>query len=214
MNINEKITKYREEAGFNKSELARMMKVSPAYITMIENGTKTPSHEFIMKLSYVLNVKPEDIDVNFPIDTYLDVLNHFNSLNRNNESENITSILKNEIIQGYMSGDEYKRELFHFYEELAQANQSDLQFDRVIEKILCVGLDNFQKILPKKNLRLLRSALQLLNFFNEIANTNSEKEFKSILNLLNLELNFSEYANIPKNKELKLNISIVDKNSI
>ena len=55
MNLNEKITFYREKRGISKSQLAREIGVSPAYITKLENGEKTnPSLELKVKIANVL----------------------------------------------------------------------------------------------------------------------------------------------------------------
>ena len=55
MNLNEKITFYREKKGISKSQLAREIGVSPAYITKLENGEKTnPSLELKVKIANAL----------------------------------------------------------------------------------------------------------------------------------------------------------------
>ncbi|EHK2427743.1 helix-turn-helix transcriptional regulator [Clostridium perfringens] len=55
MNLNEKITFYREKKGISKSQLARDIGVSPAYITKLENGEKTnPSLELKVKIANAL----------------------------------------------------------------------------------------------------------------------------------------------------------------
>lgn len=55
MNLNEKITFYREKRGISKSQLAREIGVSPAYITKLENGEKTnPSLELKVKIANAL----------------------------------------------------------------------------------------------------------------------------------------------------------------
>ncbi|NGT53115.1 helix-turn-helix transcriptional regulator [Clostridium perfringens] len=55
MNLNEKITFYREKKGISKSQLAREIGVSPAYITKLENGEKSnPSLELKIKIANVL----------------------------------------------------------------------------------------------------------------------------------------------------------------
>ena len=55
MNLNEKITFYREKKGISKSQLAREIGVSPAYITKLENGEKeNPSLELKIKIANAL----------------------------------------------------------------------------------------------------------------------------------------------------------------
>lgn len=52
-----KIKEIREHKKMSKSELARLIGVSPAYITMLENGTKkNPSIDTLKKISNALNI--------------------------------------------------------------------------------------------------------------------------------------------------------------
>lgn len=62
MTIGERIKKYREKKKISKSELARMINVSPSYITMLENGSKTnPSEDVIFKISIALGVDYQEL---------------------------------------------------------------------------------------------------------------------------------------------------------
>lgn len=62
MTIGERIKKYREKKKISKSELARMINVSPSYITMLENGSKTnPSEDVIFKISIALEVDYQEL---------------------------------------------------------------------------------------------------------------------------------------------------------
>ena len=62
MNINNKIKYYREKMRMSKSELARKTGVSPSYITMLENGSKTnPSLEISNKMAAALDVSVNDL---------------------------------------------------------------------------------------------------------------------------------------------------------
>lgn len=62
MKIGEKIKLYREEKGINKSELARIIHVSPAYITKLEKGEKqNPSNEVILKIAAALKIDLKDL---------------------------------------------------------------------------------------------------------------------------------------------------------
>jgi len=57
-----KIKSYRENKKMKKSELAKIIGVSPAYIGMLENGKKeNPSNEIKFKLSKALGVNIRDI---------------------------------------------------------------------------------------------------------------------------------------------------------
>ena len=52
-----KIKNIREEKKITKSELARLIDVSPAYITMLENGKKqNPSRAILDKIAEALGV--------------------------------------------------------------------------------------------------------------------------------------------------------------
>lgn len=65
MNLNENIKLYREKNKITKSELARLINVSPSYITKLENGEKqNPSLEILMKIAKALNVELSDLDSN------------------------------------------------------------------------------------------------------------------------------------------------------
>jgi transcriptional regulator with XRE-family HTH domain len=60
----EKIRYYREKANMSKSELARQLYVSPAYVTMLEKGDKTnPSFNLIFKISEVLNIPYSELPI-------------------------------------------------------------------------------------------------------------------------------------------------------
>lgn len=57
-----KIKENREKSKITKSELARMIGVSPAYITMLENGKKdNPSGDILRKISNALNVPLDEL---------------------------------------------------------------------------------------------------------------------------------------------------------
>lgn len=60
--ISQKIKSLREEYPMSKSELARKISVSPAYITMLENGKKdNPSYEILLKISNALECSISDL---------------------------------------------------------------------------------------------------------------------------------------------------------
>ena len=55
MGLGETIKEIREKRNMSKAELARLIEVSPAYITMIENGKKkNPSMNILNKIALVL----------------------------------------------------------------------------------------------------------------------------------------------------------------
>lgn len=62
MKLNENIKLYREKVKMTKSELARLINVSPSYITKLENGNKTnPSLEIQIKIATVLGCSLYDL---------------------------------------------------------------------------------------------------------------------------------------------------------
>lgn len=57
MNVGTTIKIAREKVGISKSELSRRINVSPAYITMLENGTKkNPTTDILKKIANVLDI--------------------------------------------------------------------------------------------------------------------------------------------------------------
>lgn len=74
MNLNKKITLYREQANMSKSELARLIGVSPSYITKLENGEKAnPSLEIKIKIANALEVPPSFILDDESFKEYMDM---------------------------------------------------------------------------------------------------------------------------------------------
>lgn len=81
MKIGEKIKLYREAKGINKSELARIINVSPAYITKLEKGEKqNPSNEVILKIAAALDINPKDLLSNTEIQERVKETSRINEL--------------------------------------------------------------------------------------------------------------------------------------
>lgn len=75
------IKNYREKAGISKSELSRIIGVSPAYITKLENGNKSnPSLEVIIKISKALAIPPEELAT--PVTDIVDIYDDLDLLKR------------------------------------------------------------------------------------------------------------------------------------
>lgn len=56
------IKAYREKANISKSEFSRLIGVSPAYVTKLENGSKSnPSLEILIKISNVLDITLDEL---------------------------------------------------------------------------------------------------------------------------------------------------------
>ena len=66
MDIGKIIKEYRENKGMSKSELSRRLNVSPAYITMLENGKKkNPSTNVLLLLSDILGIPNDMLGINY-----------------------------------------------------------------------------------------------------------------------------------------------------
>lgn len=61
MELNEKIRKYRKEAGLSQEDLASKIYVSKTLITKYESGSAFPTQENLEKIAVALNVKVEDL---------------------------------------------------------------------------------------------------------------------------------------------------------
>lgn len=61
MELNEKIKKYRKEAGLSQEELASKIYVSRTLITKYESRSAFPTQENLEKIAATLNVKVEDL---------------------------------------------------------------------------------------------------------------------------------------------------------
>lgn len=61
MELNEKIKKYRKEAGLSQEDLASKIYVSRTLITKYESGSAFPTQENLEKIAIALNVKAEDL---------------------------------------------------------------------------------------------------------------------------------------------------------
>ena len=61
MELNERIKKYRKEAGMSQEDLASKIYVSRTLITKYESGSAFPTQENLEKIAIALNVKVEDL---------------------------------------------------------------------------------------------------------------------------------------------------------
>lgn len=51
----------RKERGLNLDDVAKMLNVSKAYISMIETGKRSLDYEMAISMASIFNVKPDDI---------------------------------------------------------------------------------------------------------------------------------------------------------
>lgn len=210
MNIHEKITKYRELKGLNKSQLAREIDVSPAYITMIENGTKTPSDELLIRLAFTLGVEPTKLDSNFPVDKFENVLTTINSLNKSNLDDDIVAKIIVKTIKNYMEPNEYRTKLFNLYKNLEELKNGSITYDDIDEKIISIGLDNLKKSLKSDDLELLIISTQILILLKKFVNSDNINSQTLYKNTLEIILNSIIALNIPKDKTLNLNLNLIN----
>ena len=61
MELNEKIKKYRKEAGLSQEDLASKIYVSRTLVTKYESGSAFPTQENLEKIAIALDVKVEDL---------------------------------------------------------------------------------------------------------------------------------------------------------
>lgn len=178
MNLNEKITFYREKKGLTKSQLAREIDVSPAYITMIENGTKRPSPNILIRLSRVFNLNPIDLDENLSqdeLDSYYKKIESLKFLFEygNKEispglfdEERISRIL-NSFGKHYINEDTYEGKLFTFYDLIYSIRDNTrAYYDNISETLTSVGTYNVKRILPKEDLDFLVDILKIVRTLN------------------------------------------------
>lgn len=61
MKIGERIKCLRESKGMSQRSLAEAIHVSPSFMNRMENGSSTPSIEYICNIAKVLDVTPQDV---------------------------------------------------------------------------------------------------------------------------------------------------------
>nr|DAL40606.1 MAG TPA_asm: Helix-turn-helix XRE-family like protein [Caudoviricetes sp.] len=216
MNINKKITKYREKAGLNKSQLAREINVSPAYVTMLENGTKTPSSELVIRMAYVLNISPDKLDENIQLTEYTDLKNELETLINSPEWESEKGFLlslRDRMFKNYYERGAYKTKLFNFYEEFGELTNKSVYYDELDKKVINVGLNNFKAILPEGDLSDLSKLVKIIKLLKTYINGHSENDPEVMSfaeKTINIDINDLEFLNIPKNKKLKIDIKLID----
>lgn len=218
MNIHEKITKYREQKGLSKSQLAREINVSPAYITMLENGTKTPSTDLIVRMAYTFNINPSQLDDNISTSKdYNELTELINKLSTSPEfkdDKELVESLKDRLLKDYMEGDSYKRSLFDFYKKLGELNDVPVYYDDLDKKIFFVGLDNFKKVLSEEDLIILFKILFLTITLKKFVKASCENNSKMMIDFFEssvfVQLNKLKPLNIPDNKKLVMKLSLMD----
>jgi len=51
----------RKERGLNLEDIARELKVSKAYISMIETGKRSLDYEMAIQMARIFNIRPDEI---------------------------------------------------------------------------------------------------------------------------------------------------------
>ncbi|MBO3342152.1 helix-turn-helix domain-containing protein [Clostridium perfringens] len=217
MNIHEKITKYREKSGFNKSQFAREIGVSPAYVTMLENGTKSPSTELIIRMAYLFNINPKELDSNIELNQYDELNETFKILLNSPEWEDkkdLIEAIKDRLFKNFKEKGTYRTQLFNFYEALSDLKDTSIYYDNIDKKIVAVGLDNFKKVLPEEDLSILTELIFFAKDFKRYLNGCNKKDNDEILvakRRINIDINEFNFLNIPSDKELKITVELVNK---
>ena len=104
MSIGEQIKITRENKNLSKSELAKKINVSPAYITMLENGKKTnPSYDVINKIADALYISLDEL-LNDESTSFSSIL--------------ITSILRMDHITYSYESDDSNFETINYYTDI------------------------------------------------------------------------------------------------
>ena len=110
MGLGETIKEIREKRNMSKAELSRLIEVSPAYITMIENGKKkNPSMNILKKIALVLKIPLYDL-----ITTSVEVdINE----NRNKANKSIEKDIDKTNILDFEKNIEYETHMNSLYEK-------------------------------------------------------------------------------------------------
>ncbi len=132
-NIGNKIKLIRENVNMSKSELSRKINVSPAYITMLENGTKkNPSIGVLNKISKVFNISIEQLLDCPKVDN-----DTMNIINKNNEKQEFENYIRDNIEDVKKLNSRFRDILYEM-----EANKSDIlnnynkeAFDKIVSMI-------------------------------------------------------------------------------
>ncbi|MBB6217543.1 transcriptional regulator with XRE-family HTH domain [Anaerosolibacter carboniphilus] len=103
--LGDNIKYFREIKGFNKKELAELIGVTPAYLSLIENNErKNPAIDTIQKIADILNVSVDDLlkdRLNEEITKNSDEKTHIDTIAAHLEGKNITP-KKLKLIEQYI----------------------------------------------------------------------------------------------------------------
>lgn len=88
--LGNKLQEYRKENNMSKSELARLLRISPSYITTLENGKRdNPSTSLLLNISTTLGIPMYDLTENDKIE---DTIKDLKEISDNNIKSNITNL--------------------------------------------------------------------------------------------------------------------------
>lgn len=59
MNIKLKMT--REKQGYTSDRMAKILNISKAFYSQIENGRRRLSYDMALKISHIFNMKPDEL---------------------------------------------------------------------------------------------------------------------------------------------------------
>lgn len=166
MNINSKIKYYREKMQMSKSELARKIGVSPSYITMLENGSKSnPSLEILTKIAIALNISLKELDEEQYSKNIAELF----------ASGSLLDVAREQIEENSKRNDIEYNQLYDDIETLFEKYdyilESDDNCNSIDEELITIIKDEEDILTIRKSVLISsgESILKLINEFNEFA---------------------------------------------
>lgn len=127
----DKLKYCREKSNMNKSDLAKKIGVSPAYITMLENGEKNnPSLEIKIKLSEALNVDIAELfatEYNSEDELMISYLNDAYNILKLNLDESFTN--SKELIEIFIETNMFEKDFNVKINNLSLEEKKELEND-------------------------------------------------------------------------------------
>ncbi|MCX0403447.1 helix-turn-helix domain-containing protein [Clostridium perfringens] len=196
MKLNEKITYFREKVGLSKSQLAREVEVSPAYITLIEKGVNTPSIPILYKIAYSLGIPASELSPK----------------------------LKNEKTAFFITNADYINKIKELYNILFKLQcKQDIFLDGkdIDDIILATGLNSYRSAFSDSDIKTIVTALKISSLLENELYTISEVietdprlidgDFICDIELLDLIESFIDKEYLPKNISFSLKFEVKEK---
>lgn len=156
--------------------------------------------------SYLINII-DKIYVIEPFELLLFFEENKSFINNTNIYTHLKSILFNKNTN-LMKNREYILKLANLYDCLSRIrSNTNIEIDVIENKIVEFGLNNFKNIIDNETLELL---IKISFIINDIK-LYLDKDYKFGTSMIELDMNNFKYFNIPENKELKLELKLIDK---